>query len=178
MRTCLFASLLVLLAACDPWRVEAPEPDAAFTARAVGFLDGLQGQSFAENREYCGYFGLDRAGAFVASGPEPGGEDWCEARRPAEFDIVASYHTHGAHGVEYWAEVPSPEDVESDMAEGVFGYISTPGGRVWLVDWRAGTATQVCGATCVAQDPDYDPGEAGPVGPFYTRADLAARFGY
>ena len=34
---------------------------------------------------------------------------------------------------------------DTDVAEGVFGYVSTPGGRVWLVDWRDATARQVCG---------------------------------
>ncbi len=166
------------LAACGPDRVEAPEPDADFTARAVGFLDGLQGPSFAEDREYCGYLGLDDAGEFVATDPIEGEEALCEPILPFDIQVVASYHTHGAYGPEHDAEVPSPEDVDSDMAEGVFGYVSTPGGRIWLIDWRDGVATQVCGASCVAVDPNYNAREAGPVGRVYTRESLAARFGY
>lgn len=174
----LAACALLLLGSCAPERIEAPEPDADFTARAVGYLDGLQGPSFSGDREYCGYFGYDQDGAFAASGPIEGGHDFCEPVMPGDLEIIASYHTHGAYGSEHDAEVPSPEDVDSDMAEGVFGYVATPGGRIWLIDWRDGTARQVCGTSCVLQDPDYNAREAGPVGPFYTRDDLEARFGY
>ncbi|MEL7026264.1 MAG: DUF4329 domain-containing protein [Pseudomonadota bacterium] len=172
--------LFVLLgfAACGPERIEAPEPDSDFTARAIGYLDGLQAPSFDENREFCGYFGYDEAGDFYASGPEEGGEDFCEPVLPDPgIEVIASYHTHGAYGPEHDAEVPSPEDIESDMAEGVFGYISTPGGRIWLVDWRDGVARQVCGASCVSVDPDYDPVATGEIGRVYTRSGLEARFG-
>ena len=169
---------LIALAACEPERIEAPEPDADFTARAVGFLDGLQDPSFELDREFCGYFGLDAAGSFVATPPIQGGEAFCEPVIPDYMDVGASYHTHGAYGPEHDAEVPSPEDVDSDMAEGVFGYVSTPGGRVWLIDWRDGTARQVCGASCVTVDPDFDARQAGPVGQVYTRESLAIRFGY
>ncbi|MDJ1008849.1 MAG: DUF4329 domain-containing protein [Paracoccaceae bacterium] len=178
MRALSLLLALSILAACAPDRVEAPEPDAAFTARAVGYLDGLQGPSIAGDREYCGYFGYDAAGDFAASGPFEGGEDYCDAALPRDLDVVASYHTHGSYGVEYDAEVPSPEDVDTDVAEGVFGYVATPGGRVWLIDWRTGTATQVCGVACVTQDPAFDAREAGTVGRVYSRASLAARFGY
>lgn len=171
-------AVVLSVAACAPGRIRAPEPDADFTARAVGFLDGLQGPSFAEDREYCGYFGLDRDGNFAATPPVTGGEAFCEPLLPSDLKVVASYHTHGAYGPEHDAEVPSPEDVDSDVAEGVFGYVSTPGGRVWLIDWRTGTATQVCGPFCVSSDPAYDPRQAGPVGRVYSRSNLAARFGY
>lgn len=169
--------VLVLVAGCGPDRIEAPEPDADFTARAVGFLDGLQGPSFAEDREFCGYFGYDAAGNFVASGPNEGGEAFCEPILPNDIDVIASYHTHGAYGPEHDAEVPSPEDIQSDMAEGVFGYVSTPGGRIWLIDWRDGVARQVCGASCVAVDPAYNAAEAGPVARVYNLDTLAVRFG-
>ncbi|MEO1239180.1 MAG: DUF4329 domain-containing protein [Pseudomonadota bacterium] len=168
---------LVAVASCGSDRIEAPEPDADFTARAVGFLDGLQGPSFAEDREFCGYFGYDAAGNFVASGPIEGGEAFCEPILPNDIDVIASYHTHGAYGPEHDAEVPSPEDIESDMAEGVFGYVSTPGGRIWLIDWRDGVARQVCGASCVSVDPAYDARATGPVGRVYTLETLAVRLG-
>ncbi len=169
---------LIGLAACEPERIEAPEPEADFTARAVGFLDGLQAPSFREDREFCGYFGRDANGDFVATPPIAGGEAFCEPIIPDDIAVVASYHTHGAYGPEHDAEIPSPEDIDSDMAEGVFGYVSTPGGRVWLIDWRDGTARQVCGASCVAVDPAFDARETGPIGAVYTRDSLAARFGY
>ena len=178
MRAALVLAACLALAACAPDRVEAPEPDADFTARAVGFLEGLQARSVAGDREYCGYLGYDGAGNFAFSGPQQGGEAWCEPVRPGDLDVIASYHTHGAYGHEHDAEVPSPEDVDTDVAEGVFGYVSTPGGRVWLIDWRDATATQVCGLGCIIADPFRDPAEDGRVARVYTRDDLAARFGY
>ncbi|MEM9708783.1 MAG: DUF4329 domain-containing protein [Pseudomonadota bacterium] len=165
------------LAACDSGRVEAPPPSADFTERAIGFLDGLQNPSFTNNREFCGYFGFDANGTFAASGPHRGEADSCTAPFPGDIRVIASYHTHGAHGAEFDAEVPSPEDVESDMAEGVFGYISTPGGRVWLVDWRDGSARQLCGRRCVLPDPDYDSRDVDPVSSRYSLQSLEARFG-
>lgn len=178
LRPAILSTLLLVLAACGSGRIEAPPPDAAFTARAIGFLEGLQVPSFEGDQEYCGYFGYDARGDFVASGPDTGGVDYCETRLPRDFDVVASYHTHGAHGLEHIAEIPSPDDVETDMAEGVFGFVSTPGGRIWLIDWRTGTAEQVCGLSCVTPDPAFDPRETGPVRRVYTRALLAQRFGY
>lgn len=177
MRFLLFL-LSVALAACAPTRIEAPPPDAAFTARAIGFLDTLQQPSIAGDREYCGYFGLDAEGDFAASDPEEGGVDYCAPTHPQDMSIVASYHTHGAYGPEHDTEVPSPEDVDSDVAEGVFGYVGTPGGRVWLIDWRTGTATSLCGTVCIARDPGFNAREAGPVGRVYTREGLRRRFGY
>jgi len=178
MRAVVALAACLAFAACAPDRVEAPEPDADFTARAVGFLEGLQARSVAGDREYCGYFGYDAMGDFAFSGPQEGGEAWCEPTRPRDIDVIASYHTHGAHGYAHDAEVPSPEDVDTDVAEGVFGYVSTPGGRVWLVDWRDATARQVCGLGCISQDPGYDPAGEGRVARVYTREALAARFGY
>lgn len=169
--------IAALLAGCGPGRMGASPPDAAFTAQAVAFLDGLQARSFAEDREFCGYMGRTAAGTFAASAPVRGALDRCEPEMPGDIEVVASYHTHGGFGYEHDAELPTPEDVETDMAEGVFGYVATPGGRVWLIDGPRGVASQVCGPGCIAQDADFEPGVSGPVRARYTLEELIALFG-
>jgi hypothetical protein len=134
----------------------APPPDDAFTDQAVAFLDSLQWMSFEMNRELCGYFGLDEEGFFVATDPVVGEVDYCDLPwRPDDVTVVASYHTHGAYTPEDDTEVPSVDDVRSDKREKVYGYISTPGGRVWLVDWTTGVSELLCGNACVTRDPAY-----------------------
>jgi hypothetical protein len=48
--------------------------------------------------------------------------------------IVASLHTHGAFKYVMPAECPSVVDVEACESEGINGYVSTSGGRLWFVD--------------------------------------------
>lgn len=48
--------------------------------------------------------------------------------------IVASLHTHGAFEYVMPAECPSVVDVEAGESEGINGYVSTSGGRLWFVD--------------------------------------------
>ena len=89
--------------------------------------------------------------------------------------VVASYHTHGGYDAELDSEVPSTDDVKSDVADRTFGYIATPGGRVWLVDWRDRSARQLCGLDCVTADPDFVPGQAGWIPGRLTLADIRRR---
>ncbi len=169
------ALLCAVLAACVPAAPE-PEPDRAFHEAAIAFLDGLQPRSIAENREYCGYFGLDASGGFRATRPRSGMSESCElAGFPETLDVVASYHTHSAFDTRIDSEVPSTDDVMTDVADRVFGYVSTPGGRVWLVDWRDRSTRQLCGIGCVTSDPDFVPGDAGPIAVRYTLRDLRRR---
>lgn len=154
----------------------APPPDAAFTGNAIAYLNGLQARSIRLDREVCGYFGRDRAGAFVATDPVLGESDHCDLPlRPLGVSVVASYHTHGAHSPEYDTEVPSLDDVESDRFEKTYGYIATPGGRVWLVDWTTGVSNLICDTGCVLGDPNYDPSLEDPIAGRYTLDALIAR---
>ena len=90
--------------------------------------------------------------------------------------IVASYHTHGAYGRAYDNEVPSVIDLASDFQFGIDGYVSTPGGRVWLVDFQTQTTSQLCGLRCVTSDPGFVPQNEAGVRQSYSIATLQRRF--
>ena len=123
---------------------------------AVATLDQLQQQSFDEKREFCGYV-IEFEGVLQATKPNVGDEGSCEIDDPDEAAIIlASFHTHGQHNPEYWSEAPSPDDIEADFEEDTYGFVSTPGGRVWLVDPFQEEIFQICGEACVKQDPNYD----------------------
>lgn len=95
----------------------------------------LQPISIKANREYCGYIGYDRAGKLVATPAKRGRRGTCLPNDPDSLEVViASYHTHGAHSTRYVNEVPSGEDMEGDEAEGIDGWVATPGGRLWYID--------------------------------------------
>ena len=123
---------------------------------AAAHFDKIQVKSIMENVEYCGYFGIDAAGNIAATRAKRGLRDSCEpAEPPLDFDILASYHTHGAHTVEADIEVPSVEDMQADLDEGIDGYIATPGGRMWLNLIDEETAYMLCGPGCVTADAKF-----------------------
>ncbi|MCT8159853.1 DUF4329 domain-containing protein [Pseudoruegeria sp. SHC-113] len=122
---------------------------------AKAFLNALQERSFARNREYCGYFGYTPEGRLAATQPRRGQADSCLMRWSTQIEVFASYHTHGAFDPGHFNEFPSSTDIESDRAEGINGYVATPGGRLWFVDGARGTARQLCGLGCLKQDPGF-----------------------
>jgi hypothetical protein len=63
-----------------------------------------------------------------------------------------------------------------DFDARIDGYIGTPGGRVWLVDYDAQIARQLCSEMCITSDPQNDPGDAGFVPQSFTLDELRARF--
>lgn len=128
--------------------------EEAFVRRVLGLL---QVQSALENVEYCGYIGRDAEGALVATEAVPGGPDWCEPVWPEAFEVTASYHTHAAFDPNAWSEIPSGNDMESDEAEGIDGYVGTPGGRLWYIDTTDMVASQICGIGCLPQAPGFYP---------------------
>ena len=143
---------------------------------ARSFLNGLQARSIAERREYCGYFFLDGNGRLQGTPPRRGRLASCEMPEPlAGQGIIASYHTHGAFDVGFDNEVPSVIDLTSDFDYGIDGYVSTPGGRVWLVDFQTQSTRQICGLRCVTSDTGFRPvGEAN-IQPSYTLQALQRR---
>lgn len=140
-------------------------------------LNAVQARSFAEDIELCGIIFERRDGSLGASSPRPGDEASCGIRYFDEPGMrpVASFHTHGSHNDKYDSEVPSILDLQSDYASGMDGYVATPGGRFWHIDWRKPAASQVCGEGCLDQDPDYRlcPGAAPES--FYTLPNLMER---
>lgn len=127
-------------------------------AFARTFLDSIQPRSIRERREYCGYFFVDMSGQLQATTPRAGTFASCSMPAPhVGQGIIASYHTHSAYGAGYDNEVPSVVDLMSDFEFGIDGYVSTPGGRVWFVDFQTRSTRQICRAGCVFSDPGYVP---------------------
>lgn len=167
-----FGFVATLLVAAGPGTAQTAE-ELAF-ARTL--LAELQDNSFAADREYCGMIGIDADGRLVASRPRRGSVDSCTPRDPRDaVEIIASFHTHGSFAYDYDSEVPSVADVEGDMFEGVDGYISTPGGRLWFVDGQTGVSRVICGLGCLPADPDFEAEVWGPVAPRYTLEALEQR---
>lgn len=124
--------------------------------QAVNALNSLQAQSFRDKREYCGWV-LDDGNALSVSKIATGTIDSCDLpETPAGYAAVASFHTHGNHNPDYYSEVPSSDDVEGDFMEETFGFVGTPGGRVWLIDPYQEEIFLLCGEGCIAVDAQYD----------------------
>lgn len=168
-RWCLITGAAGLLAACSP-------PDTGLTEAARKTLTAAQQRSFAQDREFCGMLGRTADGRIIATSMERGLADSCV---PLSFDEdvepLASFHTHGSYDVEADAEVPSSSDVEADMAEGVVGFISTPGGRFWRINPNTGVSQLICGEGCLPVDPDYVVDPDDPIAQRYTIDDLFDR---
>ena len=143
---------------------------------AAAFLDRLQPRSIKEAVEYCGLFIQGPAGRFAATKPRRGKAGSCQpAAGPAGAKVLASYHTHGAYDRGADTEVPSWDDLNSDIEEKIDGYIATPGGRLWLNDAAVKKSILLCGEGCVAADPAYRPCPAFPPEEEYTLESLKAR---
>lgn len=140
-------------------------------------LAEMQRQSFAQDIELCGLIAENSEGELVARTVRVGDEASCT---PSYFNVHsllprATMHTHAGFNREYDSEVPSTIDIEGDMATGLDGYVSTPGGRFWHIDAPSGVARQLCGAGCLPQDSAYDPCDAPAPRSEYTLLDLRER---
>lgn len=144
---------------------------------AIATLGDLQKTSIARNQEYCGVILESDAGTLSVSRIYEGGPAECSFHRlaPPGSHVIASFHTHGATDRAYDSEFPSIEDVEGEMAQRITGFIATPGGRVWQVDWRTGRVRQLCGEHCLTQDSDYDPEPGNVPAASYSLDELATR---
>lgn len=138
-------------------------------------LEALQARSFSENTEFCGYIIRDVSGKMGVSDIIQGDANSCLPPDVDENDVViASFHTHGAFEFDTPAEFPSAGDVEGDEEEGIDGYISTPGGRMWFVDGSETMVSQLCGVGCLSQDPRFVEGLDGDLALSYTLEELRA----
>lgn len=143
---------------------------------AAAFLDRMQPVSIGDGVEYCGLFVLDAEGRFVATDPRRGRADSCQPEDgPDGAEVLASWHTHGAYDRDADTEVPSWDDLDSDIDEEIDGYIATPGGRLWLNDAVERKSILLCGEGCVVADPAYRPCPALPPGSEHTLDSLKAR---
>ena len=139
-----------------------------------GIFAQIQPLSFRENREYCGYIGLDADDNYVSSSIVRGSTDECTPQWPDDFEPFASFHTHGGFDRDAYSEVPSVTDIKSDEDEGVDGWLATPGGRLWFIDTTDMIASQICGIGCLDQDPKFQRGAQGPIEQSYTYRQLLA----
>lgn len=140
-------------------------------------LGAMQARSFDDRLELCAIIFEDSEGKLHSSQVRPGDEATCDLRyfdKPGMAPL-ASIHTHGAFDEDYDSEVPSLTDLEGDIADQMDGYVATPGGRLWRVDWERERVVLVCGAGCLAQDPAYRVCPDDTVAASYTGAQLAAR---
>lgn len=140
-------------------------------------LETLQIRSFADKVEYCSVIFENADGDLETTRVIAGHEASCELSYFDEPGMapVASIHTHGTYDPRYDSERPSVLDLESDIAEGIDGYISTPGGRFWRNDRVAREAVQICGAGCLTQDPAYRPCPASAPPESFTLTELRTR---
>lgn len=154
-----------------PRAVAQNQTEIAFVSR---LFNDIQVPSIAEDREYCGLIGIDDAGNYVATDPRRGRTATCLPPDPAfaNFTVLASYHTHGSFNTEYFNEIPSFDDMRTDIEDGTDGYIATPGGRMWYIDARAQIARQICGLDCLIPDPDHREDPNFTVRQTYTLDDL------
>lgn len=140
------------------------------------FFNTIQQRTFDNNREYCGYLMIDSEGYYVTSKPKKGQQDACMANEPPiGFDILASYHTHGAFSIDADSELPSSTDLQADVAEQVDGWIATPGGRIWFNDSLTGISEMACGRDCIMSDPKFDADMLEPVKNTYTVETISQR---
>lgn len=168
----LLSTFAIVLAATPVWS----DTQAEFEF-ARSLLNELQGASFLENVEYCGYIWLDNAGDLVATEATRGGPDWCEMDAPQDIEVVASYHTHAGYDPSAWSEIPSGADMESDADLGIDGYVSTPGGRLWYIDTEDMVAIQICGIGCLRFDPGFLPAPEDNIQQSYTVDELVRKIG-
>lgn len=121
----------------------------------LAHFDRIQPKSIAENREYCGLVGFTQTGELAVTPARPGNEDGCDVgEAPSGFEVLATYHTHGAFLDDADSEVPSTDDLLGDIEQGIDGYVATPGGRVWLNIGLEKLTYQLCGRNCVVSDPN------------------------
>lgn len=150
--------------------------DAALISAAKRTLEIAQNPSFETGAEHCGLLGQIAGARYIATKPRRGFANSCKPKDfSGDVDVIASYHTHGSYNPDAFAEVPSSNDVEADIAEGVFGFVSTPGGRLWMINPLTGTSTMLCDIGCLPQDPDFKEFAGDDIKPRYSLQQLRQR---
>lgn len=169
--------VLIALACASPAAAQVSGDVKVLHRTALKILNQLQKSSFAQNRELCGVFYKRSDGHIYASRVVTGMEATCAPPREVApgSEVIATFHTHGPHSPSYDAEVPSLQDLQGDIAGGTYGYVSTPGGRVWFIHPIRETAELLCDVGCVHADPRYDPRDTRQIARRYSVGKLAAR---
>ncbi len=142
-------------------------------------LQDLQPISIRQNREFCGVIGRAKDGRLIAGPIRRGKRARCQVGElPPNTTLVATFHTHGSYLRRFDNEVPSIIDFETEIALGSIGYVSTPGGRFWMVNGPKAEVRLICGVGCLPWDPNFKDQEEklGKIRDRYTRKQLYARF--
>lgn len=163
--------LTTLLLCALPTLGAAQSAEEIEVAKAT--LSALQGPSFANGIEYCGYLAYDLNETLIATPAQAGDNESCVwDQDEGDLLLVLSYHTHGEFNPDFSSEVPSVSDIEADEAEGIDGFVATPGGRLWYVDTDEMQVRQICGPGCLPQDPNFVAGDDGVIEDVYSYQDL------
>ena len=106
----------------------ATQNEAAFDV-----LNGINPVSVRENREHGGWVFRTADGSFGSTTPVAGTVSSVNIGNPATAVpggtvASASYHTHGGPDPRFDNENFSPQDILSDVQQGVDGYLGTPAG--------------------------------------------------
>ncbi|MBD2841959.1 DUF4329 domain-containing protein [Erythrobacter rubeus] len=162
--------------AYEPREVTAARADVQTYARQQ--LNDLQRRSFSEGREFCGVIVEDERGELSTMSVSEGDIASCQYNFRGRLGVtpVASFHTHGGASLKYDDEAPSLQDLQSDIASRMDGYLATPGGRFWRIDWQSQTANLICGEGCLKMDPSYEPCPAHAPAEQYDLKRLQARY--
>ncbi len=168
-RTHAATAFLVSLALGPP----AMAQDMRLTAAAKATLELAQQPSFEKGVEHCGLLAVIPNGRLIATKPHAGRKESCQPKDfSSDVEIIASYHTHGSYDPDAYTEFPSSQDVLADRAEGIDGFVSTPGGRLWFIDSARGRVRLICGAGCLPVDPNYRPDPTINIKESYTLREL------
>lgn len=116
------------------------------TEAAFDVLNRINPVSISENREYGGWVFRNPDGSFASTAPVRG--EAASVTLPARSVIIplgsmatASYHTHAAFDPRFDNENFSPQDLASDRAAMVDGFLATPGGQFKFHDFETGAIT-------------------------------------
>lgn len=125
-------------------------------AKAAKALNAIQKRSYTIEREFCGVLYL-HGGEIRASTPAKGEEATCTIRYAdhTRSRIIATYHTHSSYSPVIDSEVPSRLDLSSTINSGLDDYVSTPGGRLWLVSADTKSVHLICDIGCLIMDPRF-----------------------
>lgn len=110
-------------------------------------LNAVNPKSVRENAEYGGYVFINSDGSYSATPEVKGDIDSVLLPAPNTVTLyggeraTASYHTHAAFDPRYDNENFSPQDLSSDRALGVDGYLGTPAGQFKYFNVRTGQIT-------------------------------------
>lgn len=117
------------------------------TEAAFEVLNGINPTSVRENREYGGWVYRNQDGSYGSSRPVRGQAASVtlpnpRTSTPSGSRITASYHTHAGFDPRFDNENFSPQDLRSDNALGIGGYLATPGGTF---QYHFGSNIQILG---------------------------------